>query len=138
MYIRYDGKRIQIKYFQLYYLSQVCLFCNVFSFWTKVNQNHIEEAQKLFHNKLLELHIFPYHFDNINLQDWDILEMLLFLVSFHFRPNLQHLTMAEMTLIKGSHNFWQKNFCEIDWSYLCLATVWQILNMKKHLQNQNC
>ena len=29
-------------------------------------------------------------------------------------------------------------FCEIDWSYLCLATVWQILNMKKHLQNQNC
>ena len=28
----------------------------------------------------------------------------------------------------------QKFFCEIDWSYLCLATVWQILNMKKHLQ----
>ena len=22
-------------------------------------------------------------------------------------------------------------FCEIDWSYLCLATVWQILNLKK-------
>ena len=33
---------------------------------------------------------------------------------------------------------WQKIFCENDWSYLCLAVVWQILNMKKHLQNQNC
>ena len=24
-----------------------------------------------------------------------------------------------------------KFFCEIDWSYLCLATVWQFLNLKK-------
>ena len=62
-------------------------------------------------------------------------------------------TIAEMTLIKGSHNFEIKKLVKLrqvkqqnlDKRFFVKLTghtyvlqVWQILNMKKHLQNQNC
>ena len=93
-------------------LQQACSMAHIHCLYTQSPQNAIQSQQtdKVGNNGIVEIY---------DVKSYQIESNVVMEFQFWIDGNLKlnQSTMAEMT----QQNF----FCEIDWSYLCLATVSQ-------------